>query len=47
MGIHPYTDMVFHRRARALADAYPQYDAKVVMDFAKVVKLYGDKHSMA
>ena len=46
IGIRPYTDKVFHIRAKALAEAYPQYEAKVIMDFCKAVTFYGDKHGI-
>ena len=46
IGFRPYTDKVFHMRATSLANKYPQYDKKVIMDFCKAVTFYGDKHGI-
>lgn len=46
IGIRPYTDKVNHMRAKGLAQSYPQYNEKVVMDFSKAVTFYGDKHGI-
>jgi len=34
LGIRPYTAVLKKRRGNNLAKSFPQYDAKVIMDFS-------------
>ena len=46
IGIRPYTQKVMAIRAKKLADAFPQYDAKIVADFCESITFYDEKHGI-
>lgn len=39
LGIKPYTTRIQKRRARALANEFPQYDANIVMQYSETSKM--------
>lgn len=46
IGIRPYTEKMMTVRAKKLAAAFPQYDAKIVADFSEAISLYDEHHGL-
>ena len=46
LGFRPYTEHIKTRRAKRLAQAFPQYDAGILMGFSKAVPIFDAKKKL-
>ena len=44
LGIHPYTRWIKARRGRALAEAFPKYDEKILAAYSETANLQDWEH---